>query len=97
MPIESIHDGCSYINDNTVQLRSVLHVSLQPKYHKNKDNRFKSLCSFIECLISFSFFFNIFDSVIKSFVSGPNFIIKNLPSVLIQILNDSLCCSYKYN
>jgi len=36
MPIESIHDGCSYINDNTVQLRSVLHVSLQPKYHKTR-------------------------------------------------------------
>jgi len=33
---------------------------------------------------------------------GPNFIIKDLPSVLIliipvQILNDSLCCSNKYN
>ena len=33
---------------------------------------------------------------------GPNFIIKDLPSVLIQIiadqiLNDLLCCSYKYN
>jgi len=34
--------------------------------------------------------------------SGPDFIIKDLPSVLIQIiadqlLNDSLCCSNKYN
>ena len=32
---------------------------------------------------------------------GPNFIIKDLPSVLIliiadQILNDSMCCSNKY-
>ena len=34
--------------------------------------------------------------------TGSNFIIKDLPSVLIliitdQILNDSMCCSYKYN
>ena len=34
--------------------------------------------------------------------SGLDFIIRDLPSVLIliiadQILNDSLCCSYKYN
>jgi len=33
---------------------------------------------------------------------GPNFIIEDLPSVLIliiadQMLNDSLCCSNKYN
>jgi len=32
----------------------------------------------------------------------PNFIFKDLPSVLIHIIadhisNDSLCCSYKYN
>jgi len=36
------------------------------------------------------------------FVSGPNFIINNLPSVLIliiadQLLYDSLCCSNNYN
>jgi len=35
-------------------------------------------------------------------VSGPNFVITDLPSVLIliiadQIWNDSLCCSNKYN
>ena len=35
-------------------------------------------------------------------LSGPNFIIKDLPSVLIliiadQMLNDSLRCAYKYN
>jgi len=34
--------------------------------------------------------------------SGPNFIIKDLHSVLIliiadQLLNDSMCCSNKYN
>ena len=48
----------------------------------------------------FGLFYQIIDN--SDTLTGPNFIIKDLPSVLILIIadqrfNDSLCCSNKYN
>ena len=45
---------------------------------------------------------SVYDNLVIGSSSGPSFIVKDLPSVLIlvlteQMLNDSLCYSNKYN
>jgi len=73
------------------------------KYCSNMKGLVLKCCLILSLLVvpCSNCFLNVL-TIVRVRVSGPNFIILTLPSVLILVnadpmLNDSLCCSNKYN